>query len=132
MRGFAIEDCGRRSDGLQFLAWLEADGLAGGNVYFLTGARIATDAGFAGLDGEDAKAPEFDALAAAQSVLQGFEDGFHGVFCLGPSNAGSRDHLVDNIQLNQRSSEPIAKMEAYARHGLAGCQAAKVVLHRDK
>src|SRR3972149_2682754 len=122
----------RRSDGLEFLAWLEADGLARRNVHFLTGAGIAADAGLTGLDGEDAEQSEFDALSAAQGAFQGLEDGLDGVLGLGPGDAGGGDHFVDNVQLNQRSSEPAAKTEAYARHGLAGCQAAKVILRRER
>src|SRR6266436_1604506 len=65
-------------EALEFFAGLEADGFAGRNVDFFTGAGIAANAGLARLDAENAKAAELDALAAAEGLLEGFEDGFDG------------------------------------------------------
>jgi len=80
---------------LEILSWLETDGLTGRNGDLGAGAGIATDAGFAGLDGEDAKAAEFDTVATAQGLLHGFEDGVHGRFCLGPWKAGALNYPLN-------------------------------------
>ena len=61
---------------MQLLAGLEAHGFAWRDVDFFTGARVAADAGLAGLDAEDAEAAQFNALPAAQGTLQGLEDSF--------------------------------------------------------
>ena len=63
-------------------AGFEAHGLARRNVDLFAGARIASDAGLARLDVEDAEAPQLDALAAAKRILQGLEDRLHGLLCL--------------------------------------------------
>ena len=85
---------------MQLFAGLEADGFAWRDVDLFAGARIAADAGFAGLDAENAEAAEFDALAATESLLERFEDGFDGLFRLGPADESFGDHGVDDIQLN--------------------------------
>ena len=54
---------------MEFFAGFEADGFAGGDADFFAGAWVAADAGLAGFDAEDAEAAEFDALAAAESLL---------------------------------------------------------------
>ena len=59
-----------RLDALKFFAGFEADGFAGGDADFFAGARVAADPGFTGLNAEDAEAAEFDALAAAESLLE--------------------------------------------------------------
>ena len=51
-------------DRLQFLAGLEADGLAGRNVDLGAGARVAANAGLARAHGEDAEAAQLNAIAA--------------------------------------------------------------------
>jgi hypothetical protein len=80
---------------LEILARLETDGLAGRNGDLGAGARISSDAGFPGLDGEDAKASEFDTVATAQGLLHRFKDGVHGGFCLGPWKAGALNYPLD-------------------------------------
>ena len=77
----AFQACG---DGLvkevEFLAWLEADGFARGDGDFRAGAGVAADSGFAGLDGEDAKATEFNAVSANEALLHAVEDGVDSGF----------------------------------------------------
>ena len=85
---------------LEFFAGLEADGFAGRDVDFFAGAGIAADAGFAGLYAEDAEAAQLDALAAAKSLLQGFENRFDGLLGLGAADVGCGDDRVYEIQLN--------------------------------
>jgi len=87
-------------EALEFLAGLEADGFAGRNVDFFTGAGITADAGLARLDAEDAEAAELDALAAAEGLLEGFEDGFDGLLGLGAADVRRRHDGVYDIELN--------------------------------
>jgi hypothetical protein len=87
-------------DALKFFAGLEADGFARRDVHFFTGAGIAADAGLAGLDAEDAEAAEFDALAAAESLLQRFEYGFDGLLGFGAADVRSGDDGIYDIELN--------------------------------
>jgi len=88
---------------LEFFAGLEADGFPGRNVDFFPGARITADAGLARLDAEDAKAAELDALAAAEGLLEGFEDGFDGLLGLGAADVRRGDDGIHDIQLNHTS-----------------------------
>src|SRR5882724_6248362 len=90
-------------EALEFFAGLEADGFAGRNVDFFTGAGIAADAGLARLDTEDAKAAELDALAAAEGLLEGFEDGFDGLLGFGAADVRRGDDSVYDVQLNHTS-----------------------------
>ena len=87
-------------DALEFFAGFEADGFARRDADFFAGAGVAADAGFAGLDAEDAKAAEFDALAAAESLLKGFEDGFHGLLGFGAADESLGDNRIDDVQLD--------------------------------
>ena len=86
---------------MEFLAGLEADGLAGGDGDLGAGAGVAAYAGFAGLDGEDAEAAELDTVAGAEGVLHGFEDGVNGGLGLGAGKAGAFDYSLDEILLDQ-------------------------------
>jgi len=90
-------------EALEFFAGLEADGFAGRNVDFFTGAGIAADAGLARLDAEDAEAPELDALAAAKGLLERFKNGFDGLLGLGTADTRRGDDGVYNVQLNHTS-----------------------------
>src|SRR5260370_21150087 len=77
-------------DSLKLFAGFEADGFAGGNVDLFAGAGIAADACLARLHAKDAEAAEFDALAAAKSLLQRFAHGFDGLL-----DCGAADVLLD-------------------------------------
>ncbi len=92
---------------LKLFAGLEADGFARRNVDFFAGARIATDAGLARLDAEDAEAAKLDALAAAKSLLQGFENGFDGLLRLGAADVRGCD---DGIYLPRQMLEGAAQV----------------------
>jgi hypothetical protein len=87
-------------DALKLLAGFEADGFARGNVHFFAGAGIAADAGLARLDAEDAEAAEFDALAAAESLLQRFENGFDGLLGFGAADVRRGDDSIYDVQLD--------------------------------
>ncbi len=88
-------------DEVQLFAGFEADGFAGCNADLSTSAGVAANAGFAGADAEDAKATEFNALAAREGFFQTFEDCIDDGLCLGPGKAGTLDNLVDNVLFNQ-------------------------------
>jgi len=87
-------------DALQFFAGLEADGFAGRDADFFAGARVAADAGFAGLDAEDAEATELDALAAAESLLEGFEDRFDSLLGFGAADESLGHNRIHYVQLD--------------------------------
>ncbi len=53
---------------MQLFSGLKTDCLTWCDGDLGSGARIASDAGFAGLDGEDAKATEFDAVAGDEGT----------------------------------------------------------------
>src|SRR5262249_14395994 len=102
---------------LQFLAGLEANGLAGRGAHLFAGARVEADASLAGLDVEDAETPQLDALAASEGVLHGLEDGFHGLLGLGSGDTGAADHCVDDVELDH-ACLPLQKRAAYARQAV--------------
>ena len=85
---------------LEFFARFEADGFARGDADFFAGARVAADAGFAGLDAEDAEAAEFDALTAAESLFQGIENGFDGLLGFGAADESLGDNRIHDVQLD--------------------------------
>jgi hypothetical protein len=90
-------------EALEFFAGLEADGFAGRNIDFFAGAGIAADAGLARLDAEDAKTTELDALAAAEGLLERFENGFDGLLSLGAADVRRGDDGVYDVQLDHTS-----------------------------
>src|SRR5258708_5618433 len=90
----------RRFNALKFLAGLEADRFAGRNVDFLAGAGIAADAGLARLDAKDSEAAQLNALAAAESDLQGLENGLNGLLRLCTADTRRGDDGVYDLHLN--------------------------------
>jgi hypothetical protein len=87
-------------DALEFFAGFEADGFAGRDADFFAGARIPADAGFAWLDAEDAEAAEFDALAAAESLLERIENRFDSLLGFGAADESLGDNRIHDVQLN--------------------------------
>jgi hypothetical protein len=90
-------------EALQLLARLEAHGFARRDVDLFAGAGIATDAGLAGLDAEDAEAAELNTLAAAEGLLERFEHGFDGLLGLGTADVGRGDDGIYDVQLDHTS-----------------------------
>jgi len=90
----------RGFDALEFLAGFEADGFAGRDADLFARAGIATDACLAGFDAEDAKAAEFDTLAAAESLLERFENGFDGLLGFGAADESLGHNRIYDVQLN--------------------------------
>src|SRR5438445_11863138 len=87
-------------DALKFFAGFEADGFARRNVDLFAGAGIAADPGLAGVDAEHAEAAEFDALAAAERLLQRFEHGLDGLLGCGAAGVHRGDDTVYAVQLD--------------------------------
>jgi hypothetical protein len=87
-------------ESLEFLAGFETDGFSRRDADFFAGAGIAADAGLAGLDAEDAEFAELDALPAAHGILEGFKDGFDGLFGLGTANICFANHSVYDVELD--------------------------------
>jgi len=90
-----------RFDGVQFLAGLEAHRFSGSDADFGSGAGIATDAGFAGANAEDAESAQFDALTCGQSLFEALEDRVDGCFSLGARQTGALDYVMDDVLFNQ-------------------------------
>ena len=86
---------------MQFLARLEADGFAGCNADFRSGAGIAADPGFAGADAENAESAQLNALTGGKGLLQAFENCIHGGFRLGARQARALNYMMDDVLLNQ-------------------------------
>jgi hypothetical protein len=89
---------------MQFLAWLEAHGFAGGDAYLGAGSGIAPDASLAGADAENAKSAQFNALSGGESLLQALKDRIHRGLCLGARQARALDYLMDDVLFNQRGN----------------------------
>ncbi len=85
---------------VEVFAWLEADGFSGFDGDLCAGAGVAADAGFAGLDGEDAEAAELDAVACDHALLHAEEDGVYGGLGLDAGEAGALDDALDEILLD--------------------------------
>jgi len=87
---------------VEFLAGFEADGFAWGDGDFCAGARIASDAGFAGAYVEDAKAAQFDAIAGCEGLLEAFKNCVDRCFRFIARQARTFDDVMDNILFYQR------------------------------
>src|ERR1700683_922577 len=85
---------------LKFLTRLESNCFTRWNINLLAGSRVTSNAGFAGLDVENAKAAEFDTFAAPEGVLHRFEDGFDGMLGLGSGDIGLGYHGIYDIELD--------------------------------
>jgi len=85
---------------MELLTRLEANSLAGSDADLSSGARIAADAGLTGLDGEDAKTAQLNAVAAAESRLHGVENHVDCRFCLGAGQTRTLDYSLNQILLD--------------------------------
>lgn len=84
----------------QVLAWLEADGLAGGNAHFRAGAGISTDAFLPWLHLEDPKAAQLYPLAAAHRFLHGIQNGLDGNHRPDAGDIGYPGDIINDIGLD--------------------------------
>ena len=95
---------------MRLKAGLEPHGPARGDVDAGAGAWVAADAGLAGLHGEDAEAPELDAIAFGQGTLHGAEDGVDGGFGLVALQTCALGNTLDEILLDQAGT-PFTSVE---------------------
>ena len=86
---------------VKFFAGFEADGFARGDADFGAGAWIASDAGLAGTNAEDAEAAQLDAITGGKGRFETFKDSIYCCFSLGPWQASPLDHVMDYILLDQ-------------------------------
>jgi hypothetical protein len=93
---------------MKFFARLEADCFAWSNGDFSSGSWVATDAGLAGFDSEDAESAEFDAVSGDEGLLHAVEDGVNGRFCLGTRQSGALNNPLYKILLNHLGRRPWA------------------------
>jgi hypothetical protein len=99
----APRDAHATSESLQFLAGLEPYSLAGRDADFLAGARISSDAGFAGTHVEYPEAAQLDSLAFAQSALHGPEDSLDGLLRFGPAHTSPINHRIHDIEFDHNN-----------------------------
>jgi hypothetical protein len=86
---------------VQLFTGLEANSLSGGNGDFRSGAGVASNAGLARLNGEDAEAAKLDAVALAKSLFHGLEDGIDSGFRLDAWKSGAFNYSLDEVLLDQ-------------------------------
>ena len=106
---------------MELFARLETDGFSGSNVDFRTGSGIASDAGFAGPDAEDAESAELNAVARRECLFEAFEDGIDCRFGLGARQAGALDDMVHDILLDQ-CRRPCLRWKRICANGNQCCQ----------
>jgi hypothetical protein len=86
---------------MKFLAGFEANGFARSDADFGSGSRIAPDACFSRTHIEDTEAAQFNALTLGQSPLKAFEYGIDRGFGFVPLEAGTLNHLVNDVLFYQ-------------------------------
>ena len=84
---------------MQLFAWLEADGLTGGNCDLGAGSWVAANAGFSRLDGKDAEATQFNAVSSDECLFHALEDSVHRSLCFCPWQAGALNNPLYKILL---------------------------------
>jgi hypothetical protein len=105
--GFVFYAEPRRSgEEMQFFAWLETYSFSGCDGDFGSGTWIASNAGFARLDGEYAKASEFNAIPCNEGLLHAVEDRVNGSLCLGSGEAGTFHNPLYKVLLNHLGRRP--------------------------
>ena len=91
---------------MKFLAWLEANGLAGSDRDLGAGARISPNPGLSRLDRKDTEAAELDAVSFDERPFHAFEDGVDSRFGLGTWQSGAFNNPLDQVLLNHLSMDP--------------------------
>jgi hypothetical protein len=88
------------AEDLEVFAGLEADGFAGSYGDLGAGAGIAPNAGFAGLDAEDPKTAQLNAVTGREGFFHGFKDGVDGGFGFGAGKSGTLYYALDEVLLD--------------------------------
>lgn len=86
---------------MKLFTGLESDGFSGSDADFSAGARIAADTGLAWADAEDAETAQFNTVACGEGVFKPLKYCIYGRLGLGARQAGTLDHVVNNILLDQ-------------------------------
>ena len=87
---------------MEFLARLEANGLAGSYVDLRAGARVASDAGFTGAHIEHAEASKLNPIPVGESLFQAFEYRIHSGLGFHARQTGPFNHMMNDVLFNQR------------------------------
>src|SRR5215203_2200515 len=93
------------SEILQILARLESDRLAGGDRHLDPGLGVAPHALLAVAHLKDSEAAELDALAIAERIFHGVDDGIHGLGGFHPGYVRDLRNAVYDIRLDHECSE---------------------------
>jgi hypothetical protein len=99
----------RSRERLEFFAGFEADSFSGRDAHLLARPRVAPNAGLARLDVEDAEAAQLDALAFAEGVLHGLEDGLDGLLGFVSGDVRFLNHRVHDVQFDHNGLPAAAK-----------------------
>ena len=93
---------------MKFFAGLEANCFAWSNGDFSACSGVASDACLARLDGEDAEATQFDAVARDEGLLHAVEDGVYRRLCFSSWQSGTLNNPLYKILLNHLGRRPWA------------------------
>lgn len=93
---------------MKLFTGLETDRFPWSDGDFGPCSGIASDAGLARLDGEDAEAAEFDAVAGDEVLLHAFEDGVDGSLCFCSWQTGTLNNPLYKILLNHLGPPSLA------------------------
>jgi hypothetical protein len=86
---------------VEVFAGFEADGTAGSDADFSSGARVASDAGFAWPDVEDAETAQLDTIPFGERSFEAFKDCFDGGLSFYAGQSGTLNYLMYDVLLNQ-------------------------------
>src|ERR1700728_2671151 len=86
---------------MKLFARLEANRLARGNADLGAGTRVASDAGLARTNVEDAKTTQLDPLTLSERALQRLKDGIHSCLRFVALQASALNHLVNDVLFYQ-------------------------------
>lgn len=119
---------------MQFLPWLEADGASRRDWNFGARSRVASNAGFPGLDAEHAKAAQFDAISGSERIFHTCEDGIYRRLCFHARQPCPLRDFMHHILFDQMSFSFGCWMHAPSRIPMLGssfrdCQWSATLVH---
>jgi hypothetical protein len=85
---------------LQFLAWFESDGLAGGNCDLFASPWVSSYSALSGFYDEHAKASQFDSFPTRKRLFHRMKQGIYGLFGLHFRDASSVGDTVNYVEFN--------------------------------
>jgi hypothetical protein len=88
---------------VQLFAGLKSHGLAGCDADLSASPGIAANPGLASADTEHAEAAQLDAFTSRQRLFQALKDRINRRFSLGPRQAGTLNHVMNDVLLDQWS-----------------------------